>query len=249
MSSSAQFHVDPAYASLIREIGLDADLVFTDPRIQVWRSLSDRENARLDYATTSLHVKRYPPSAGFMAAQEVEGYRLLVEAGVPAAPIIADGCRADGSSFVILQDLSGYTPADKLLAQGFAFDDLLNITADLAAKLHSHRLHHRDLYLCHFMVKPGYEAKLIDMARVARLANPLTRRRWIVKDLGQFWYSTLEHTVTDEQRIAWLKRYCDSRKISMAGLTGPIRRRASAIGRHDKVLREKQPGRNVSIDS
>jgi hypothetical protein len=240
---------------LLAEIGLDAGTVFTDPRIHVWRSLPDRENATLDHvradgSTVRLHVKRYPPASGIMAMQELAGYRLLQQSNVPAGSILAGGRRADGSGFVILEDLAGYTPADKLIQRGFAFDALLNATADLAALLHTAQLHHRDLYLCHFMIKPmenSVDAKLIDMARVSRMKSVFTRRRWIVKDLAQFWYSTINLPVTDAQRQRWLARYCEQRKISAADLLRAIQRKSAAIGRHDTALRKKQPSRNVSI--
>jgi hypothetical protein len=260
MPESDSFQVEPAHAELLRDIGLDAKTTFTDPRIHVWRSLPDRENATLDHLQSDgtkvrLHIKRYPPSAGFMADQEMAGYRLLQQARIPAAPIIAHGHRADGSSFIILEDLAGHTPADKLLEQGFPFEKLLSATADLAALLHHSNLHHRDLYLCHFMIKPAansagadkVDAKLIDMARVTRLKSIFTRRRWIVKDLAQFWYSTLSLPVTDEQRIQWLTRYAQMREIPAEGLLRPIQRKAAAIARHDVELRKKQPGRNVSV--
>jgi hypothetical protein len=255
LSDRDEFHCDPPYASLMRELGLDARTVFTDPRIKVWRKLPDRENATLDHIRADgtgvrLHVKRYPPAAGFMAGREIAGFNLLRQTAIPCAPIVAHGSRADGSSFIILEDLTGYTPADKLLEQGFAFDRLMNATADLAALLHDRRLHHRDLYLCHFMIKPlldSVDAKLIDMARVSRLDNPLTRRRWIIKDLSQFWYSTISVRVTDMQRERWLLRYCEQRGIFMDRLLGLIQRKSDAITRHDVKLRKQQPQRNVSI--
>jgi hypothetical protein len=250
-----EFHVEGSHAALMREIALDAGNVFTDPRIKVWRSLPDRENATLDHqradgSSVRLHVKRYPPAAGFMAAQEIAGFKLLSNASIPCAPIIAHGSRANGSTFIILEDLADYTPADKLLAQGFPFEQLLNATADLAAKLHNQKLHHRDLYLCHFMIKPmltTVDARLIDMARVARLDNLFTRRRWIVKDLAQLWYSTFSVPVTDVQRDRWLHQYCEKRGIFMDRLLDPIQRKSAAIARHDVQLRKQQPGRNVSI--
>jgi hypothetical protein len=246
---------DGVESQLMREVGLTAESVFNDPRIHVWRKLPDRENATLDVVRNDgskvrLHIKRYPPAAGFMAQREMTGYRLLRDAAVPAAPIIAGGSRRDGSSFIILEDLAGYTPADKLLEQGFAFDRLLNATADLAALLHAKQLHHRDLYLCHFMIKPGenaVDARLIDMARVSRMNWWLTRRRWIVKDLAQFWFSTMSVDVSDNQRHQWLARYASVRKISTDGLLSAIERKAATIARHDVELRKKQPGRNVSI--
>jgi hypothetical protein len=258
MSSEAEieFHTDPAFAPLLQEMGINENSVFTDPRIKVWRSLPDRENASMDYvcndgSSLRLHIKRYPPMAGFMARHEVKGFNLLKEAGVPSANIIAHGHRQDRSSFIILEDLADYMPADKWLAGGGSFDRLLNATADLAALLHNKGLHHRDLYLCHFMVKPvgdSVDAKLIDMTRVDRLRSVLTRRRWIIKDLAQFWYSTQNVPVSDEQRIAWLARYCKQRAIKFERFIGPIQQKAAAIARHDVKLRKKQPGRNVSID-
>ncbi len=253
MTNRDVIHVDSAYAALFREIGLDADRIFTDPRVLVWRSLPDRQNARLDHVdpdgtATRLHIKRYPPQSAAMSQRELEGFKLLTKHQVPCAPIIAHGSRANGSGFIILPDLAGYTPADKLLETGFEFEKLLEATADLTALLHSRNLHHRDLYLCHFMIRPEpMDAKLIDMARVARLKNPLTRRRWIIKDLAQFWYSTMAHAITDEQRNRWLRRYCGVRKIDSGKIVGAIQRKAAAIGRHDERLKKSQPLRNVSI--
>jgi hypothetical protein len=93
------------------------------------------------------------------------------------------------------------------------------------------------------------DAKLIDMARVDRLNSVLTRRRWIVKDLGQFWFSTRSLPISDEQRRQWLKRYCKQREIKFDRFIDPVQRKADAIERHDERLRKKQPGRNVSINA
>ncbi len=267
-------HVHPDYAPLFREIGLDAEGVFADDRVRVWRSLADRENATLDAdradgSAVRLHVKRYPPTNG-TAAAEVAGHRLLAAAGLPTAPLAAHGRLDDGRSFVLFADLAGYTPADQWLRDpsgpGWplqrppvaaeaaipdgraAFERLLAPTADLAARLHAAGLHHRDLYLCHFMVRPDpFDLRLIDVARVARLANPLTRRRWVVKDLAQFWYSTTKLAVTDDQRDRWLARYAERRGLPTRRWAGPVRRKAAAIGRHDVRLNERQPARNISI--
>jgi hypothetical protein len=248
--------INPAHVQLFRAIGLSAESVFSDPRIHVWRSLPDRENAYLDHVRADgspirLHIKRYPSHAGETMPREVAGYQLLVRKGIPVAPIIAHGRVEDGRTFIILEDLVGYTPGDKLVEQGFQFDRLLSATAALAARLHEARLHHRDLYLCHFMIRPvgdsGVDAKLIDMARVAEMKNPLTRRRWIVKDLAQFWFSTTKLDVSNDQRTRWLEAYCNSRKIAVGGLRSGVIAKSDAIARHDTQLNRKQPRRNVSI--
>jgi hypothetical protein len=255
------FRVAAEYQRLLRVIGLDAEGVFADPRIVVWRKLSDRENCTLDAnlgdawrtPKVRLHVKRYFPVRGVPPAEdEARGHRALSIEKVPTAPLVGWGVLADGRSFTLFEDLAGYRPADKLIESGTPFARLLEPTADLAAALH-----HRDLYLCHFMarlpvdgVEGKVDLKLIDTARVRRLPGFLTRRRWIVKDLAQFWYSTAKLPVTQEQQLAWLGRYAKRRNISAdaaIGLLRSIERKVRSIERHDRSLNLAQPNRNVSI--
>ena len=258
------FHVASGYQPLMRMIGLDAEAVFDHPEIKPWRSIADRENCTLDTEVEGKkvrwHVKRYTAIRGHRrtpAELEVGGIQLLQDAGIPTVPLVGWGVLADRRSFVIVEDLAGYRPADKLLeAGGATFGQLLEPTADLAARLHTAGLHHRDLYLCHFFV-PGEggaarttrDLRLIDCARVKRLPGFLTRYRWIVKDLSQFWYSTLKHPqITDDQRAAWLARYAEkSRAKDAEGLRKSILRKVAWITRHDKKLNRAQPNRNISI--
>ena len=248
---SSSFYVSPQYQPLMREIGLDADGVFEHPEIKVWRSIPERENATLDASyqgrAIRLHIKRY---RGAGADEEADGIQLLLKAEIPTVPLVGWGHLADGRSFVISEDLKGFEAADKLVEGGLQFDKIIESTADVAAKLHSAGLHHRDLYLCHFFVKRAdpTDARLIDAARVAKLTNPLTRQRWIRKDLAQFWYSTLALPVTNERREAWMARYSQQRGLpSHQPLIAGIQRKVRWIARHDRKLQAKQPNRNISI--
>jgi Lipopolysaccharide kinase (Kdo/WaaP) family len=252
-ADSTEFHVAGAYQPLMRLVGLDAEAVFSHSDIQVWRKLPDRENCRLDAELPEgkrarLHIKRYFAIASAM--REVEGHRLLESAGIATAPLVGWGRVAGRGSFVIFDDLTGYAPGDKLLEMGTRFDVLLTPTAQLAAKLHSAGLHHRDLYLCHFMAKVDVdqaELKLIDTARVKRLPGWFSRR-WVVKDLAQFWYSTLKHAITDSQRRQWLAEYDRHRGLQGDNrLTRAIERKVKSIARHDIRLHRKRPERDVSI--
>jgi heptose I phosphotransferase len=155
-----------------------------------------------------------------------------------------------GKSFVIFDDLTGFTTADKLVERGTPFATLLQPTADLAAALHKAGLHHRDLYLCHFMARvtgDRVELRLIDTARVKRLPGLLTRRRWIIKDLAQFWYSTLKLAVSDGQRSQWLARYAQQTESDAGSLVRGIERKSRSIARHDARLHRMRPERDVSI--
>lgn len=274
-SPKSTFRAAPRYQPLLRMVGIDAESVFADPRIKPWRSLPDRENCTLDEDLPDgrhvrFHVKRYAPARGFgsPADDEANGLRALEAENIPTAPLVGWGKLADGRSFVIVDDLSAHRPADKLVADGtLPFEALLEPTADLAALLHARGLHHRDLYLCHFFAKApplpagsggpapapapagaDLDLRLIDAARVRRLPGFLTRRRWIVKDLAQFWYSTQQLGVTDEQRDRWLARYAQQRGLaSPDSLRKCVERKARRIARHDARLRAAQPRRNISL--
>lgn len=255
------FHVAAGFQPLVRMIGLDAEAVFEHPDIKIWRSIADRQNctldADLDGRHVRWHVKRYTAvrTAGPTPAEvEVRGVRLLQEAGIPTVPLVAWGVLEDRRSFVIVEDLAGYRPGDKLLEEpGVSFDPLLEPTADLSAKLHGSGLHHRDLYLCHFFIPHGGDAeapmRLIDCARVKRLPRMFTRYRWVVKDLAQFWYSTLKHPqITDAHRLAWLRRYAEKAgETNFERLRRAVVRKVAWIGRHDAKLNRAQPNRNISI--
>jgi hypothetical protein len=248
-------------ARLLAEVGLgEAERVFDHPQIRAWRTLADRENATLD-ATLSdgrpirLHIKRYAPRRGpglSPAEREARGAMLLDRAGIPTLRLVGWGVLPDGRSFTAAADLAGYTAADKLIEAGtVGFDALLEPTADLAAALHDAGLHHRDLYLCHFFAKAEQgqitDIRLIDVARVG-LLGVLLARRWIIKDLGQFIFSTHALGVSDAQRDSWLARYAMRRGLGdVARLRRAIDRKVSWIARHDRRLRDRQPGRNISI--
>jgi heptose I phosphotransferase len=256
MQARSKLHVAPHYQPLMRQVGLDADAVFTHPDIKVWRSIVERENCTLDADWEGrkfrLHIKRYHAAREKVLPgdEEAVAIQALEKEQIPTVPLVGWGSLSDGRSFVITEDLAGYQAADKLVQSGLPFEKVINPTADLTAKLHARGLHHRDLYLCHFFVNENdpTDVRLIDAARVARLGNIFTRQRWIRKDLAQFWYSTLALPITDEHRMAWMQRYSEQRGMpSPQPLVKGIQRKVHWIARHDEKLREKQPARNISI--
>jgi hypothetical protein len=256
-----QFHLAARYQPLARRAGIDARAVFDHPDIRIWRKLADRENGYLDLddedgAKHRWHIKRFPAAAErpLPADQQAAAHQLIIDENIPTADLVGWGSLNDHRSFIIFDDLTGYTPADKLLEAGYPFNHLLAATADLAALMHTRGLHHRDLYLCHFMVRPespggsAADIRLIDTARVRPLRGIFGRGRWVVKDLAQFLYSTLALPVTQAQRDAWLEHYCRQRGLpSDANLRGPVARKIKQIARHDRKLRRVRPNRNVSI--
>jgi len=259
--STNTLHAAVAYQAILKQVALDAEAVFTHPDIAVWRSIPERENGTLDAALADgrnirLHIKRYHPCGSRVtpAQAEAQGIEALLRAGIATVPLVGWGNMADGRSFVITEDLAGYQAADKMIAGGLSpakLDKLLAAAAALAARLHNAGLHHRDLYLCHFFARfagPEPELRLIDAARVRRLPGWPLRRRWIVKDLAQFWYSAALPALGPERRQRWLEEYGRQRSLhGIDALRHSVISKAARIERHDKRLNAKQLGRNVSI--
>jgi hypothetical protein len=251
-----QFRVESSYQIIMREVGMDAEAVYTHPDVKVWRSIPERENCILDRELASgrklrLHIKRFNPSRGFTtpADDEALGIRSLILADIPTVKLVGWGRRTDGRSFVITEDLTGYEPADKLLAQGFIFDKIAKPIADLTAKLHSANLHHRDLYLCHFFIRRDpLDVRLIDAARVKQLPGWPMRQRWIIKDLAQLWYSMTQSNIPESEMLHVLESYAHARNLhSIPSLRSKVQSKSNRIAKHDSNLKKSQPDRNISI--
>jgi len=116
---SDTFHVSAAYQPILRELGIDAEAVFTDPRIRVWRSIRERGNGTLDADLVDgrhlrWHIKRHQPVRGRVtpAEEEARGVQLLQANQIPTVTLVGWGVLADGRSFVMMEDLEGFGPAD-----------------------------------------------------------------------------------------------------------------------------------------
>lgn len=240
---------DDASRNLVESLGLsDFHDWFTDPTVNVWRDIRERQNATFDLPDGKrLHVKRLRPPTGREVLAEVEGVRLLNDASIHSIPLVCWGVGGDGSGVLVSRDLTGYEPADRQIAAGRPFSSLAKYTASAAGRLHKGGLHHRDLYLCHFLMSDA-TVRLIDAARVQRLPW-LTRRRWIVKDLAQFRYSGLEVGVGEDELDDWLRLWAGYVGTDATRWRDAVRRKTSRIARHDLRLREHRPERRTSLES
>lgn len=249
---SWQIHYAPGGQELLQRVNLDPMAVFDDARIRVWRDLPERQNCVLDSGSAGprLHIKRYQSPHGPEALAEQKGITLLNNAAIKSVPLVAVGVHPDGRGFTITRDLAGMLPADKILATEPVHARRI---ADLAWHLHRAHLHHRDLYLCHFLLTPNdpnSSIHLIDAGRVARMPPPPLHLRWIVKDVAQLLYSVEDAPLPPSIGEAILNRYLEgSGRLKRAILRTAIAGKVASIRRHDQSLRRKRPGRRVSIDS
>jgi heptose I phosphotransferase len=167
---------------------------------------------------------RYSPAAAEWS--HLERVRAL---GIDVPDVVAAGERigpwTDLRSFLMVAELSGYAPLNEALPQlarrldGRSFARLKRrLIAEMAritATLHSARVFHKDLYLCHFFIDPvslgpdGREPRivLIDLHRLRE--HRLWSNWWRWKDLGQLLYSTYGvGGITQGDRVRFWSRYC-----------------------------------------
>jgi heptose I phosphotransferase len=166
---------------------------------------------------------------------EAENVAALTAVGVRVMGLIAYGERlhADGllESFVLTEELEGYTELHHFLRQRFAQRDpqrcttadrdlgrLIRGIADVVRCFHQAGYNHRDLYCCHFFIRessPGrFDIKLIDLQRVQHRRR--FRRRWVVKDLAQLAWSAPRDRIGCTQKMAFMRRYLGVRKLRPA---------------------------------
>jgi len=250
-NSTGYYRAEAAYADLLKQVGLvDAMSIFEHPKIDVWRPITERENAVLDHDGGRLHIKRNKP--GFSGVEaEAASLQLLKKAEIESVPLVAWGKLNDGRGFLITDNLDGFEDAEKCVEQGLAFERLLEPTAILAGRLHAAGLHHRDLYLCHFYARvsdTAVDLRLMDAGRVRKLPGWFTRR-WLVKDVAQFCYSLEQLRLPKELRDRWLERYTAAGGAkSDPAFCRAVDRKIRWIAAHDARLRRRQPTRNVAID-
>jgi len=244
--------VDRRFREPLREAGLDRfEAMMATTQGRCLRALGDRENWRLELhdghrGPRGLYLKKHhvrslgsriraavgappPATAGRVEAQNAGRLGL---AGVEVMSLVAYGerLRRDGlvESFVLTEELAGYTPMDHFLMRRFPplpeqrkrrrdphLLALIRRIAEIARRFHDAGFNHRDFYCGHFFVRepePGrFDVKMIDLQRVQYRRR--FRGRWIVKDLAQLAWSAHRHWISRTQKMAFIRHYLGVRKL------------------------------------
>ncbi len=155
------------------------------------------------------------------AGDEFRAARVLLAEGVsvpePVAYAEAGDNPAQRESFLLSEAIEPNISLEALAAEWLQVPPtpgqrwgLVQAVADTVAALHSAGVNHRDLYICHFLLRPDTlasdpELTLIDLHRAqVRLSVP---RRWLIKDLGALWFSAADAKPTQRDAYRFIRRY------------------------------------------
>lgn len=204
-------------------------------RGRVYREVATRRTLRVEMLGLALFLKRHRgtgwgeifknlvslrwPVLG--AGDEFRAARALSAAGVRVPEPVAYAERgnnpASRESFLLsvavepnisLEDLATqWRQAPPRLAHRWR---LLMAVADMVARMHKAGVNHRDLYICHFLLRPDSfpaepQLTLIDLHRAQVRAS--VPRRWLIKDLGALWFSAADAQPTRRDAYRFIRRY------------------------------------------
>lgn len=209
-------------------------------------------------AWDGLKAKLFPQRAWSPGLGEWEHLEWAAAEGFPVPRAVAAGeFRGPGlklQSFLAVEELAGMLPLHEAVPQAFATLDeptfavwkrgLLTELARLSRELHRRRMFHKDLYFCHFYVREAdistppeswvNRVVMIDFHRLSR--HRLGWQWYVVKDMGQLFYSSNVPGVTDADRDHLWAEY---RGGDWGGVTrpaewfkGPILAKARRYQRH-----------------
>jgi len=240
---------------------------------KVFRSVEGRRTLRVKLGREVMFLKRHSGVGWFEigknllsgrlpvlgAGNEFRAARVLLAAGVSVPEPLGYGERGDNpatrESFILssacepnisLEDLAREWRDNRPAAA-----DRWRLFAEVAgmvAAMHMTGVNHRDLYICHFLMRPesfpaAPELTLIDLHRAqVRLTVP---RRWLVKDLGALWFSAADTLPTRRDAFRFIRRYT---KASLRSeLTDPARAKFwSAVGARAQRLHEEARRKGLS---
>jgi heptose I phosphotransferase len=203
---------------------------------KVFRSVVSRKTIQVNLGNKSYFIKQHfgvgwgeifknfisfkKPILGAMT--EVNAIQKLNAIGIPTTPLVAYGQRgynpATMQSFVMTEDLGDIVTLEDVCrawlegAPNMAWRaGILKALAQLAAKLHSAGLCHRDFYLCHFVLKKtefdngNLNLYLIDLHRM--LQDQQSNGYAVMKDIAGLYFSMQQIGLSVEDWAIFKQNY------------------------------------------
>lgn len=247
---------DPRYKDLLNSNGFAglSDFIFA-PTENSFRDVPERLTVGLDLIQgsqkTRVYLKRHWTDAKSQSSKphnealsEWDNIYNLEKAGLPVPHAMAVGygfIDSHSVGFVMMKEVPG-TQADHFIRdnyEGLSLADKRSLNlqmAELASKFHSLGYNHRDFYLCHTFIShqaDQFILNLIDLQRVQK--RRVFRQRWIVKDLAQLAYSSLD-LVSRSDRLRFYLKYSGNATLSAADkrFIGLLQKKVSRMVKREK---------------
>ncbi|NIA06585.1 MAG: hypothetical protein GWP14_02940 [Actinobacteria bacterium] len=181
--------------------------------------------------------------------RELNNIYRLQKAGL--ATLVAAAAGESGvneGSFILVEELSGYQPLHEFLESFLAESDrtemlrgkreLAKALAKYVRRLHAAGMDHRDLYLCHFFLRPEepvQSLRLIDLQRIKRSWG-LRQRHGFIKDLAALNYSADHSGISRTDRLRFALEYFGTRRPDLRQrlFLRAVVRKTRKIGRHHR---------------
>lgn len=226
-----EFEVNKAYRDQLIGAGL---LSFKDfffcKGLQAMREVSGRLTVSVKYEKELIYLKRHWKKASmsrksgphYEAITEWVNTKALHQDKISVPTPMAYGIGSIGGeavSFYLSEAVEG------IQSDYFLRDNKLDLDqsrkfwrqlGEFARDFHSKGYNHRDFYLCHIFVYVSgddYKFSLIDLQRVQKRSK--FRRRWIVKDLGQLFYS-FPTEMSQVEKMRYFKAYQGRVSLSLS---------------------------------
>ena len=161
------------------------------------------------------------------AMTEVYAIQKLTDIGIATTPLVAYGQRGSSpaslQSFVLTEDLGDIVSLEDICADAKTYPVtaenkqlMLIAVANLATKLHSAGLVHRDFYFCHFALNRQhavvnhenvnqYDLYLVDLHRM--LLNQAPNGKSVMKDIAGFYFSAMQNGFSADELAIFKQHY------------------------------------------
>ncbi|QGJ70428.1 Hypothetical protein PBC10988_21250 [Planctomycetales bacterium 10988] len=213
------------------------------------------------YRNFSWWETKWNRASSFPGPLELQNLCKIQSLSIPVPEPIAAGVHREhpDKSFLIIRELPGYEPLHQVIPRLFAGKmsserkqlkkRLLHRLAMIGQTMHAARCFHQDFYLCHFFFKldetaeEGFHLAMIDFLRLISSR----RRRWQVKDLAQFLYSTFGvEGITTADRMRFFLEYHNAARFTPANrrLLQAVIRKGQRYDRHNQKLIMGMPKEN-----
>lgn len=204
-----------------------------------------------------LHFRR--PEVG--ARPEWLALQAAANLGIRVPEVVVSGeagySRATQRSFLVTREIAPAISLEELFQDGsrqgispVTRRQLIRGVAEIARRLHSGGLNHRDFYLCHFLLdqplvrEHGPGLSLIDLHRVQQRKH--VPHRWLVKDIAGLYFSALDLDLTLRERMLFIACYSGRPLREVLREDGGF---WQTVSRHAHRLYRKIHGRPAGVDA